>query len=81
MRRSVMASFHAWWSLATILGAIAASIVAATSLSLLVFFAVTALVLIPVGLIASTRFVRGGLPTRSHLIRWRCPPPCHGGLC
>jgi MFS family permease len=59
MRRSVMASFHAWWSLATILGAIAASIVAATSLSLLVFFAVTALVLIPVGLIASTRFVRG----------------------
>ncbi len=58
LRRSVMASFHAWWSLATILGAVAASIAAATSLSLLGFFGAIAAVLIPVGLIASTRFVR-----------------------
>ncbi len=56
--RSVMASFHAWWSLATILGAVAASVAAATSLSLLAFFSVVAVVLIPVGLLASTRFVR-----------------------
>jgi MFS family permease len=56
--RSVMASFYAWWSLATILGALAASVAAATSLSLLAFFAVVAVVLIPVGLLASTRFVR-----------------------
>jgi len=56
--RSVMASFYAWWSLATILGALAASVAAATSLSLLAFFAVVAVVLIPVGLVASTRFVR-----------------------
>ena len=56
--RSVMASFYAWWSLATILGALAASIAAASTLSLLAFFAVVAVVLIPVGLIASTRFVR-----------------------
>ncbi|MEZ5184837.1 MAG: MFS transporter [Candidatus Nanopelagicales bacterium] len=57
LKRSVMASFHAWWSLATILGAVAASLAAATSLSLLGFFAIIALVLIPVGLVASTRFV------------------------
>ncbi|TXH33054.1 MAG: MFS transporter [Actinobacteria bacterium] len=56
--RSVMASFYAWWSLATILGALAASVAAATSLSLLAFFAIVAVVLIPVGLLASTRFVR-----------------------
>ncbi len=56
--RSVMASFYAWWSLATILGALAASVAAATSVSLLVFFGVVATVLIPVGLFASTRFVR-----------------------
>ena len=56
--RSVMASFYAWWSLATILGALAASVAAASTLSLLAFFAVVAVVLIPVGLIASTRFVR-----------------------
>jgi MFS family permease len=58
LRRSVMASFYAWWSLATILGAVAASIAAATSLSLLGFFGAIAVVLIPVGLVASTRFVR-----------------------
>lgn len=58
LRRSVMASFHAWWSLATILGAVAASVAASTSLSLLGFFGIIAAVLIPVGLIASTRFVR-----------------------
>lgn len=57
LRHSVMASFHAWWSLATILGAVAASIAAATSVSLVVFFAGIAAVLIPVGLLASTRFV------------------------
>ena len=56
--RSVMASFYAWWSLATILGAVAASVAAATSLTLLAFFGIIAVVLIPVGLIASTRFVR-----------------------
>jgi MFS family permease len=56
--RSVMASFHAWWSLATILGAVAASVAAATSMSLLTFFSVVAVVLIPLGLVASTRFVR-----------------------
>ncbi|MCB9424958.1 MAG: MFS transporter [Actinobacteria bacterium] len=56
--RSVMASFHAWWSLATILGAVAASVAAATTLSLLGFFATVAVVLVPVGLIASMRFVR-----------------------
>jgi predicted MFS family arabinose efflux permease len=56
--RSVMASFHAWWSLATILGAVAASVAAATSLSLLAFFGMVAVVLIPVGLVASMRFVR-----------------------
>jgi MFS family permease len=56
--RSVMASFYAWWSLATILGALAASVAAATSVSLLVFFGVVATVLIPVGLFASMRFVR-----------------------
>lgn len=59
LRRSVMASFHAWWSLATILGAVAASVAAGTSLSLLGFFGAIALVLIPAGLVASTRFVRG----------------------
>lgn len=58
LRRSVMASFHAWWSLATIFGAVAASVAASTSLSLLGFFGLIAVVLIPVGLIASTRFVR-----------------------
>ena len=56
--RSVMVSFYAWWSLATILGALAASLAAATSVSLLVFFGVVAAVLVPVGLAASTRFVR-----------------------
>lgn len=56
--RSVMASFHAWWSLATILGAVAASVAAATTLSLLAFFGIVAAILVPVGLIASTRFVR-----------------------
>lgn len=55
--RSVVASFYAWWSLATILGALAAS-AAASSLSLVSFFAVIAAVLVPVGLVASTRFVR-----------------------
>lgn len=55
--RSVMASFHAWWSLAAILGALAASAAAATSLSLLGFFAVIAVVLVPVGLFASRSFV------------------------
>ncbi|MCU0298760.1 MAG: MFS transporter [Candidatus Nanopelagicales bacterium] len=55
--RSVMNSFYAWWSLATILGALAASAAAATTLSLLSFFAVVAAVLVPVGLVASVRFV------------------------
>lgn len=57
MGRSVMASFYAWWSLATILGALAAS-AAAGSMPLLAFFVAVALVIVPVGLIASTRFVR-----------------------
>jgi len=56
--RSVMASFYAWWSLATILGALTASVAAATSVSLLVFFGVVAAGLVPVGLVAATRFVR-----------------------
>lgn len=58
LKRNVMASFHAWWSLATILGAVAASVAAATSMTLLAFFGIVAAVLIPVGLFASTRFVR-----------------------
>ncbi len=57
LRRSVMASFHAWWSLATIVGALAASVAAATTLSLFGFFAIVAAIIVPVGLIASTRFV------------------------
>ncbi len=55
--RSVMASFHAWWSLAAILGAVAASVAAATTLTLLGFFALVAVVLVPVGLVASRWFV------------------------
>lgn len=58
LKRSVMASFHAWWSLAAILGALAASAAAATSLSLLGFFGIIAVVLVPVGLFASRWFVR-----------------------
>lgn len=58
LRRSVMASFHAWWSLATILGALAASVAAATSMTLLAFFGIVAAVLVPVGLLVSPRFVR-----------------------
>lgn len=57
MGRSVMASFYAWWSLATILGALAAS-AAAGAVSLLTFFTLIALAIVPVGLIASMRFVR-----------------------
>lgn len=56
-RRTMLASFHAWWSLATILGALAASVAAATPLSLLGFFAIIAACLIPVQLLASTRFL------------------------
>ncbi len=56
--RSIMASFHAWWSLATILGAVAASIAAATSLTLLGFMAVVAVVLIPLQLLAGPQLVR-----------------------
>lgn len=44
--RTVMASFHAWWSLATILGAVAASVAAATTLTLVQFFALVAVALI-----------------------------------
>ena len=55
--RSVMASFHAWWSLATILGAVAASVVAATALSLLGFMAIVAVLLVPVQLWAGPRLL------------------------
>lgn len=55
--RSVMASFHAWWSLAAIAGALVASVAAATSLPLVGFFGLIAVVVIPVGLIASRWFV------------------------
>ncbi|MEI2784563.1 MAG: MFS transporter [Candidatus Nanopelagicales bacterium] len=58
LRRSVMASFHAWWSLAAILGALSASVAAGTSLPLVAFFAAIAAVLIPIGLIASQGYVR-----------------------
>lgn len=57
MGRSVLASFHAWWSLATILGAVAASAAAATSLGLLGFMALVAAALIPVQLWAGPRLV------------------------
>ena len=58
LRRSVMASFHAWWSLAAILGALLASVAAGTSGPLVAFFAAIAAVLIPIGLIASRGYVR-----------------------
>ncbi len=58
LRRSVMASFHAWWSLAAILGALSASVAAGTSVPLVAFFAAIAAVLIPIGLIASRGYVR-----------------------
>ncbi len=57
--RSAIASFYAWWSLATILGALAASVAAATTLSLLGFMALVAVVLIPVQLWAGPRLVHG----------------------
>lgn len=60
LKRSVMASFHAWWSLATILGALAASAAAASSMTLVAFFGIVAAVLVPVGLLASLRFVHSG---------------------
>ena len=50
--RSVMASFFAVWSLAGIAGAAAASVAAATDLSLLGFFAILAVLLIPFQLVA-----------------------------
>ncbi|MFN8125946.1 MAG: MFS transporter [Candidatus Nanopelagicales bacterium] len=56
--RSIMASFHAWWSLATILGAVGASIAAATSLSLFGFMVIVAVILIPIQLVAGPRLVR-----------------------
>lgn len=56
--RPIMASFHAWWSLATILGAVAASIAAATSLSLFGFMVIVAVILIPVQLWAGPGLVR-----------------------
>jgi hypothetical protein len=58
VRRNVMASFYAWWSLATILGALAASAAAATPLSLFAFFAAVAAVLIGVQLVAGSRLLR-----------------------
>ena len=57
LRRSVMASFHAWWSLAAIAGALVASVAAATSLPLVAFFGLIAALVVPVGLIASRGFV------------------------
>ncbi len=60
MGRSVMASFHAWWSLATILGAVAASVAAATTLSLLGFMAVVAIMLVPIQLWAGPKLLHGG---------------------
>lgn len=52
-----MASFHAWWSLAAIAGALVASIAAATALPLVGFFGLIAVLVIPVGLFASRWFV------------------------
>jgi MFS family permease len=60
LRRNVMASFHAWWSLAAILGALAASAAAATTLSLLGFFGLVAVLIVPAGLVASRWYVREG---------------------
>lgn len=57
LRRSVMASFHAWWSLAAIAGALVASFAAATPLPLVTFFGLIAAVVVPVGLVASRWFV------------------------
>jgi len=78
LRRSVMASFHAWWSLAAILGALLASVAAGTSGPLVAFFAAIAAVLIPIGLIASRGYVRsatadsaGPDPLATSSVPWR----------
>jgi len=75
---TVMASFHAWWSLATILGAVAASVAAGTSLPLVGFMVIIAAVLIPLQLLAGPRLVHeriadlpGADPLQSGAVPWR----------
>jgi MFS family permease len=77
--RNVMASFYAWWSLATILGALAASAGAAANLSLFGFTFIVAVILIPIQLVAAPKFLKARAADEaaadpladSHSVPWR----------
>ena len=79
--RPIMASFHAWWSLATILGAVAASIAAATSLSLFGFMVIVAVILIPVQLWAGPGLVRDRVADDAAPDPLASSAECRGGRC
>jgi MFS family permease len=61
--RPIIGSFFAVWSLAGILGAVAAGVFAGTDLSLAAFLALVAAVLVPIDLVAGSRLLPVDVPS------------------